>query len=258
MRREILCVAVGMLWLLAIGAAGAQERAAPAALRGVKTIVTLGDSITEMGGQPGGYVWLIQRYLDALYPGPGIRVVNAGISGHKSTDMAARFQRDVLDAKPDLVTISVGVNDVWHGFYDFPTSTPYPEGNGPNGVPLAVYRERVEGMITAARAHGARIALLSTTVIHEAPLNRENARLIEYNRTLQELAAKHRCLYVDLFHPFLDVIRAYQARAGRRTNLLTIDGVHMNAAGNQLMAFTILRGLGVPEEDMAAVAIADR
>src|SRR5258708_28074530 len=89
----------------------------PLALQGVKILVTLGDSITQGGAAPGGYVWLMQKYLDALYPQQGIKIVNAGISGHKSTDMAARFQKDVLVPKPQLITISVGVNDVWHGFY---------------------------------------------------------------------------------------------------------------------------------------------
>src|SRR5437867_12331161 len=83
----------------------------PKELKGVRTIVTLGDSITQGGANPGGYVWLLQKYLDTLNPNQAIRVVNAGISGHKSTDMAARFQRDVVSAKPDIVTISVGVND---------------------------------------------------------------------------------------------------------------------------------------------------
>src|SRR5258707_12448030 len=83
----------------------------PPALQNVKTLVTLGDSITQGGAAPGGYVWLMQKYLDALYPQQGIKIVNAGISGHKSTDMAARFQKDVLDPRPQLITITVGVND---------------------------------------------------------------------------------------------------------------------------------------------------
>src|SRR5262249_55674742 len=115
----------------------------PRALQNVKTLVTLGDSITQGGGAPGGYVWLMQKYLDALYPQQDIKIVNAGISGHKSTDMAERFQKDVLDPRPQLISISVGVNDVWHGFYDFANRKPIPGGNGPNGIPLSLYRQKV-------------------------------------------------------------------------------------------------------------------
>jgi len=78
-------------------------------LAGKRKIVTVGDSITEAGKYPGGYVWLLQRYLSALYPDRTIEIVNAGISGNKASDMQARFQKDAIDQKPDLVMINVGV-----------------------------------------------------------------------------------------------------------------------------------------------------
>ena len=65
-------------------------------LAGKRRIVTVGDSITEAGKYPGGYVWLLQRYLNALYPDRAIEIVNAGISGNKATDMQARFQKDAI------------------------------------------------------------------------------------------------------------------------------------------------------------------
>ncbi|HEX2522150.1 MAG TPA: GDSL-type esterase/lipase family protein [Terriglobia bacterium] len=58
-----------------------------------------------------------------------VEIVNAGIGGHKAPDMAARLQKDVIDKKPTIVTVSCGVNDVWHGFY-----------NPPRGVDLETYR----------------------------------------------------------------------------------------------------------------------
>ena len=121
----------------------------PKLLKGVHRVVTMGDSITQGGEDPGGYVWLVRHYLKALYPSQRIEVLNAGISGHKSNDMLKRFQKDVIDKKPDLVTISVGVNDVWHGFYDN-----HPLGDGPRGVPLEDYRKNVEAMISLAQAAG--------------------------------------------------------------------------------------------------------
>ena len=225
---------------------------APPQLRGVRKIVTLGDSITQGGGQPGGYVWLLQRYLEALYPGQGIQVVNAGISGHKSTDMAARFQRDVAAVKPDLVTLSVGVNDVWHGFYDFAAGKAIPGGDGPNGVPPAVYREKVSEMIRAAKAAGIRPVLLSATLVYEDPARPENRRIAEYNRILQSLAREHGVRYIDLFSAFRKPIIEFQRLAGPGVNLLTTDGVHLNGAGNQLMAAAILRGLGVSGRELSA------
>jgi len=81
------------------------------AIAGKRKIVIVGDSITDAGKYPGGYVWLLQRYLSALYPDRKIEIVNAGISGNKATDMQARFQKDAIDQKPDLVRINVAVNE---------------------------------------------------------------------------------------------------------------------------------------------------
>jgi lysophospholipase L1-like esterase len=235
----------------------AAQAPVPAPLNGVTRIVTLGDSITQGGGQPGGYVWLLDRYLHALYPATPIEIVNVGISGQKAPDMQARFERDVLAAKPQIVTISVGVNDVWHSFRDFKTRRDYPDGSLPNGVPLPVYAEKLEAMIVAAKAAGIRVVLLTPTPIHEDPASPENARLASYVKAMTALGVKHQCTVIDLNAAMTRAIAAHQREAGGRVNLLTTDGVHLNAAGNQLVAWAILRGLGVPSAALAG-AVPDR
>lgn len=236
---------IAVFLLLCLGSAQISyaqgEKEVPAALKDVHRIVCLGDSITQAGEAPGGYVWLLRRYLTMLYP--NMEVINAGISGHKSTDMLERFQRDVLDKKPDMVTISVGVNDVWHGFYDN-----HPMGDGPRGIPLPDYRKNVEEMVSRAKAAGVKVVILSTTVIHEDLQNRENAKLVGYNTALRDIARSSGALFVDYQKPFQALIKAYQSTTGARDNLLTVDGVHMNPLGNKVMAYTLLSGLGVSPE----------
>ena len=248
-------VAAVLVLLLSTASASAADEPLPPLLQGVSRIVTLGDSITQAGADPGGYVCLMDRYLKAIYPSTPIEIVNAGVSGHKSTDMHARFARDVLASKPQLVTISVGVNDVWHSFRDFTAREDHLEGNLPNGVPLDVYREEVEAMITAAKAAGIKVVLLTPTPIHENPSTPENGRLQQYLQVLEGLAATHQCPVIDLNRAMTDVIVAYRRAAGPHRNLLTTDGVHMNAAGNQLMAWQILRGLGIGEISLAKAQI---
>ena len=102
--------------------------------------------------------------------------------------MQARFERDVLAAKPQLVTISVGVNDVWHSFRDFKARRDYPDGSLPNGVPLPLYVEKLEAMIVAAKAAGIRVVLLTPTPIHENPASPENARLASYVKAMTRSA----------------------------------------------------------------------
>ena len=219
-------------------------------LAGKRRIVTLGDSITEAGKYPGGYVWLLERYFSALYPDRKIEIINAGISGHKATDMQARFQTDVIDKKPDLVTINVGVNDVWHAFFDFQKLQFYPQGNLQSGVPLAEYRDKLNQMVQAAYAAGIRVVLLSPTPIREVLDGPENRRLQEYIAAMREIAQQNKCLFIDLNAPFREVIGTYQKHAGKTLNLLAGDGVHPNQSGYRIIAFTILRGLGVPAKDI--------
>ena len=219
-------------------------------LAGKRKIVIVGDSITEGGKYPGGYVWLLERYLSALYPDRKIEIVNAGISGHKATDMQARFQKDAIDQKPDLVMINVGVNDVWHAFFNFPKNQFFPQGNLPTGVPLAEYRDKITQMVLAAKAAGIRVVLLSPTPIREVLDGPENRRLEEYIAAMREIALQNQCLFIDLNAPCREVIATYQKHAGKTLNLLAADGVHPNPSGYRIIAFTILRGLGVPAKDI--------
>lgn len=222
---------------LVSGPASAEHQ--PRKLREVKRIVTLGDSITQGGARPGGYVWLMDQYLQVLYPKQKIEIVNAGISGHKSNDMLARFQRDVLDKKPDLVTISVGINDVWHGF------TPeHPAGYGPRRVKLEDYNSNVEAMLQAAHKAGVDVVMFTTTTFEDQPESIRNLRVSHYNRALRDLATKYGYRLADQNVAF------HTAWARNPSARLTTDQVHLNGPGNELMARTALLALGVPEEKL--------
>ncbi len=209
-------------------------------LQGVHRIVCLGDSITQFGDGPNGYVGLMRAYLASAYPQNAIEVLNAGVSGNTSNDELARFNRDVLDKKPDLLTVSVGVNDVWHGF-----NAQHPQGGGPGGVTLDVYRANVEKMVGQAQAQGIVVVLLSPTVIGEDLNDPRNAMATDYIQALRDIARRRHCLFVDLRGPFLTYLDLART-TGRTDNLLTGDGVHMNDWGNRFMAATILSALLSP------------
>ena len=115
----------------------------PKPLVGVRRIVMMGDSITQMGGQPKGYVTLVDTTLKAAFPNQPIEVINVGIGGQKAPDMRERFKRDVIDRKPEIVTLSVGVNDVWHDFRDPQWTKRVPEGNSGRGVAMSTYLSNV-------------------------------------------------------------------------------------------------------------------
>ena len=98
-----------------------------------------GDSITDAGrsradaakannqkalGQ--GYSWIAAANMLTELPDHDLKVFNRGVSGHKVHQLAARWQKDCLNLKPDILSILIGVNDIWHnlnGNYDGTVST---------------------------------------------------------------------------------------------------------------------------------------
>ena len=81
-------------------------------------IVFLGDSITQGGVSPKGYVTLIKNRMAEKHKDLEIEVIGAGISGNKVPDLQKRLDKDVIAKKPTLVVIYIGINDVWHGEND--------------------------------------------------------------------------------------------------------------------------------------------
>ncbi|RYG20946.1 lipolytic protein G-D-S-L family [bacterium] len=237
---------LGSLVVFAVAAQGKPD------LSRVHRIVMMGDSITQMGASPKGYVTLVDQTLDASRPSDPYEVVNVGIGGQKAPDMLARFQKDVIDKKPDLVTISVGVNDVWHNFRTPTWSGRVPTGDSGRGVSLPDYIKGVESMVDMAKSASAKVVLLSPTLVYEDLDCAENRRMEIYVRAEEALAKRKGVGFVNLFKMCKDAVAAYQKHAGRRQLLLTTDGVHMNDAGNALMADALLRYLGVPVPDNVA------
>ena len=88
-------------------------------------LLFLGDSITDMKWGRNerdrnhylghSYVYLIASRLGVDMPEAQLEFFNRGISGHKVSDLKARWQKDAIDMKPDLLSILIGVNDVSRG-----------------------------------------------------------------------------------------------------------------------------------------------
>lgn len=180
----------------------------------------LGDSITAWGGGRTGYVTRLEAGLAKRRADRRVELLNAGVPGDTSADMLRRFAA-VLASKPDLVCISAGVNDVWQG-----------------SVSREAYARNLAGMVRRARAAGAEICLFTPTPFEEASDSALNGRLARYCEAVRALAREERCLLADMNAAFL------QAKEAAPRARLTTDGVHMNAAGNALMAQVALEALG--------------
>jgi len=207
-------------------------------------IAFLGDSITAGGwGNPAGYVRLVIAGLEAN----GIKAepVPAGISGHKSDQMLARLDKDVLSKKPQWMTLSCGVNDVWHGKRGVPLDDAAAAKPGEYDEKVAergTYKKNITAIIGKAAAAGVKPVILTATVIQEDLGNAENARLAPYNEFLRSLAKEKHVPLADLNAIFQEHIKQANKPG---TKVFTADGVHMNAEGNKLMAIGVLQAFGL-------------
>lgn len=204
-----------------------------------QTVAFLGDSITEQGWAfPGGYVKLTVAGLQTL--GVKITPIPAGIGGQTSREMLARFATDIVAKKPDWVTISCGVNDVWHGA---------------GGVPLEGYEKNVTAMVDQAQAAGIKVLLMTATVIGENPAEENNKKLAAYNEFLHQLASERHLPIAEENAAFQAAIQAGPALPNGAP-ILTVDGVHPNSDGTQVMAAALLTGFGATPAQIEQVKTA--
>jgi lysophospholipase L1-like esterase len=199
-------------------------------------IAFLGDSITAGGMRSNGYCRLVISGLEAN--GVKAEPIGAGVSGHKSNQMLARLEKDVVAKKPDWMTLSCGVNDVWHGA---------------KGVELPEYKKNIAEIVDKAQAAGIKVMILTATMIKEDAQNDLNKKLAGYNDFLRQLAKEKKCLLGDLNAEMQATIEEMKKSnplpPGK--NYLTTDGVHMAAAGNRMMAIGVLKGFGLSEAQRA-------
>ena len=226
-----LCCALG-----GVGPVRADEATVRPPEKGER-IVFLGDSITEAGNQPGGYVSLVRDELASRFPALGIEVIGAGISGNKVPDLEARLDRDVLARKPSTVVIYIGINDVWHSLQG-------------GGTPKETFEKGLRSIVERIRASGARTILCTPTVIGERALgsNPLDAMLDTYSDITRKVAADMKTGLLDLRKACGQHLAAHHAATkGAFTDdkgVLTSDSVHLNAAGNRFLADRMLEALG--------------
>ena len=202
----------------------------PTPLKKGDKIVFLGDSITAGGVAPKGYVTLIKTALAEKHKDLGIEVVGAGISGNKVPDLQKRLEKDVLAKKPTVVVIYIGINDVWHG-----------DSNPANGTSKEKFEAGLKEIIGKIKDGGARVVLCTPTAIGEkkAGANTLDAKLDEYADVSRAVAKATGAQLCDLRKAFADHLAKNNAD-DKESGILTTDRVHLNDAGNKLVADTIL------------------
>ncbi len=243
------------LWLAAAPTGLPRCAAAPApagfALHDGDTVVFYGDSITEqqMYGRD------IETFVDTRLPHLHVKFINSGWSGDKVTGggggpIDLRLTRDVVNYKPTVVTIFLGMNDGGYKPYDQATFQTYAAG-----------LTHIVDTLTQALPH-ARLTLLTPSYFDYAAKQRPalpatpggynygnpapdyNQTLVRYGDFVKTLGAQRHLTVVDLNAPM-----AAATLAGRRTDpkfALSGDGVHPNEVGHLIMAAAVLTAWHAP------------
>jgi len=180
-------------------------------------ILFQGDSITD--GNRGrtadpnhilghGYAFIIAAKYGAAFPDLKLDFLNRGISGNTVLDLESRWQKDVLDLKPDVLSILIGINDNYRG------------------VPLDQYERVYDKLLAQTKAANPAVKLVLCEPFHTAP----DEMLKKRQAVVAQLAKKYGAAFVR-FQPVFDKVVKNAA-----PDYWIWDGVHPTYRGHQLMA----------------------
>jgi len=195
-----------------------------------KRVVFFGDSITEGGAKPGGYIVKMDSLLGVKNLKDNYELLGAGISGNKIYDLYFRVDDDVLSKNPDIVVIFIGVNDVWH------------KRTSGTGTDANRFEKFYTGLIKKLTDKNIKVILCTPAAIGEKTdvSNELDGDLNKYCNIVRDLAVKNNLTLIDLRKLFLDYnLKNNKANVDR--GILTRDGVHFNETGNQLVAEEMLK-----------------
>jgi lysophospholipase L1-like esterase len=190
-----------------------------------KKVIFFGDSITEAGVKPGGYITRIGELAAKDGTAAQYDFIGAGIGGNKVYDLYLRLEDDVLSKKPDVVILYIGVNDVWH-------KRTYGTGTDANK-----FEGFYNALIKKIQAQGAKVIICTPAVIGERTdsSNELDGDLNLYSNIIRGIAKKNALPLVDLRTAFLDYNKQYNTE-NKESGILTSDRVHLNEKGNQFVA----------------------
>lgn len=193
------------------------------------TLLMIGDSITE-APKGEGYVSGIASLLQAVYPQLGIRVMNKGVGGHTSRDLKHRWQQDVLDHRPEWLSIKIGINDVWQQF-DLP-------GKPANPVYIDEYESILRELIAGTKGQLKGLVLMTPFYIESNRADAMRAMMDRYSDVVRRLAVEYDAIFVDTQAVMDELMRYYYPGA------IASDRIHPKKAGHMAIARAFLKSIG--------------
>jgi lysophospholipase L1-like esterase len=205
-------------------------------IRSGQKIVLTGDSITDCGRQDqspplgDGYVSIAANLATAKYPSSNIEWVNKGISGDIVQGLAERWTEDVLDEKPDWISIAIGINNVVRAH----------EANRDLNECLEEFRRFYRWILDESREKtSAKLIMFEIFYAIEEDKLKRKLKIAPYNEIIRQLADEYCAILVPVNSAFEQSVSArpcFPWTSG--------DGVHPLPVGHALIALTFLETLG--------------
>ena len=189
-----------------------------------KTVLFFGDSITQQGAKPGGYITKMDSMIKHSYS-DSVQLLGAGIGGNKIYDLYLRMEDDVLVKNPDVVIIYIGINDVWH------------KSTGGTGTDADKFEKFYRAIIKKLQDRNIKVIVCTPTVIGERNdySNEQDGDLNKYSSIIRGISKDLHLPLCDLRQTFEDYLKNNNPTNAER-GILTGDRVHLNDQGNLLVA----------------------
>jgi lysophospholipase L1-like esterase len=200
-------------------------------------LVMIGDSITDcerarpvgeglFGAIGKGYVGMVDAQLMNAFPERAIRVVNMGSSGNTVRDLAGRWQSDVLDLRPDWLSVMIGINDVWRQF-DLPRQ-------GEIHVGLEEYERTLEALVKRTVGQVKGLVLMTPFYIEPSRESAMRRRMDQYGAAVAAIAKRNGTRFADVQAAFDRLLRHLPVES------IAWDRVHPNHIGHQAICGAFL------------------
>ena len=190
-----------------------------------RKVIFFGDSITQQGVEPGGYITRIDSMCKLESKSSQFEFIGSGVGGNKVYDLYLRLDDDVLAKNPDIVVIYIGVNDVWH-------KASFGTGTDPDK-----FEKFYDAILKKLKEKNIAAILCTPAVIGERTdfSNQQDGDMNRYSDIIRGIAKKNNLPLVDLRQKFLDYNKQRNPD-NKESGILTRDRVHLNVSGNQLVA----------------------
>ena len=196
-------------------------------------VLFIGDSITDCGRRDAhaplghGYVRKITELITAKYPERQITYVNKGIGGDIVEGLESRWDIDVIDEKPEWLSVKIGINNASRQYGEGVSTADY----------LPIWEACYRRILTRAKTElGASLFLFEIFYVAEDVDTPRPLDVDAYNASIHRLAEEFDARLIPTSTAFESAVAA---RPGALWT--TQDGVHPNAEGHTLMALEFLK-----------------